>query len=276
MKQLMKNKKTIIFISVIILMLIFGVVVSIIVKDSQVDSVENDLSTSTTILSPTLLTTENTTLSTTADATASVDKTTEIVSENQYEEVNNINVYDFSSSSIGDVIDFGYGFRWRVIDKESDKILVISEDIIDFRSFDEVYNEKTTWENSSIRTWINDFYKDFFGDEEYSMILTTTVINNQRNEYGISGGNDTDDKFFLLSVEEAEKYFRSNDDRVYLDTNSNYILGNDDQYLSWWLRTPGEYDNDMACVSWDGSIVRMGTPVDHSSGVRPAMWLKIK
>jgi len=52
---------------------------------------------------------------------------------------------------------------------------------------------------------------------------------------------DTKDKIFLLSANEAEKYFENDGERVENDSNRNPIW--------WWLRSPGDSNRNAADVS---------------------------
>lgn len=68
------------------------------------------------------------------------------------------------------------------------------------------------WETSDFRDWLNHtFYNKVFNDREKSSILKSK-IKNEKNAYGGTGA-DTEDYVFLLSIEEAEKYFDSDEDR---------------------------------------------------------------
>ena len=268
----MFKKKMIFIISAIIFIVVLSCVISIFVTNSKNAKKENNIINST-ISSNISESIKSTTLLTNVSTTDSIDETTVF-----HEEVQNTNIYDFSSNSVGDIIEFGYGFSWRILAKESDKILVISENSIGFKQFDDNAweDDKVTWEECTLRQWINDFYGDIFGDEENSMILTTKVINSKVNEFGESGGNDTYDKFFLLSVDEAEKYFKKDEDRIYFEENSNKYLTPEDLYCAWWLRDPGMNNYYMSAVTGAGYISHEGFKSYDSLAVRPAMWLKIK
>ena len=62
---------------------------------------------------------------------------------------------------------------------------------------------RDTWENSSVRAWLNGPYYRTFTEEERELIVKTHNSNPDSSEYGTSGGNDTDDDIFLLSLDEA-------------------------------------------------------------------------
>lgn len=61
-----------------------------------------------------------------------------------------------------------------------------------------------TWENCSLRAWLNDeFINTAFSDTEKAWISLTSLANPDNPEEGTSGGNDTADKVFILSLDEA-------------------------------------------------------------------------
>lgn len=65
-----------------------------------------------------------------------------------------------------------------------------------------------------------------------------------------------DDKIFLLSVEEYEKY-----EKAIPEINT-----------WWWLRSPGDYSDNAAYVHSDGSVSNYGYNVDIDNvAVRPAL-----
>lgn len=70
------------------------------------------------------------------------------------------------------------------------------------------YNDKfasITWEYSTIRSWLNgDFINSAFSSNEQMAIKTTNLKNDDNPEYGTMGGNDTEDRIFLLSIDEAK------------------------------------------------------------------------
>ena len=175
----------------------------------------------------------------------------------------------YSSAKVGDVVQFGK-YNWRVLTIESGKMLLLTEDIIDF----EGYNNKTetvTWETCDLRAYLNgDFLNDFTNEEKNAIIeITNKNVDNQR--FGTDGGNDTKDKIFLLSLDEVNQYLSRKEDRV-----ANY----DEEPCNWWLRSSGEKSDRAAYVTKSGSVVENGISVacfdagtQRSFGVRPLLWL---
>ncbi len=138
------------------------------------------------------------------------------------QDVNGDAMEEYSKASEGDIIEFG-DYSWIVLEKTDDTMLIITEDIIEERAYNEEY-EGTTWEDCTLRKYLNGTFYNSFSEEEQLMIAETAVTNPDNSKYGTDGGNDTTDKIFLLSLEEAEEYM-TEDER----TASSW----------WWLRSPG-------------------------------------
>ena len=68
-------------------------------------------------------------------------------------------------------------------------------------------SENVTWEACDLRKWLNtEFYNTAFNEDEKSRMLLSHLDNSDNDEYGTSGGNNTDDIVFLLSLKEAQQY----------------------------------------------------------------------
>ena len=198
--------------------------------------------------------------------------------------------YSMSSNlKVGGVISFGK-YEWRVLAMQKGKALIISEMVIENRPYDE--NEDATWEQCALRKYLNgEFYNRFSADER-SRIEVTANTNNDNPWYGISGGEATEDRIFLLSLEEAAKYFGDSgqltNGPLTTFTGKNTFI--DDKYNSarkavntnhkpswWWLRSPGSFDGSASLVLDDGTILLYGFGVDsRTGGVRPALWLNFR
>lgn len=88
--------------------------------------------------------------------------------------------------------------EWIVIDQKEDCILCISKYLLDCKPYNETL-EKVTWERSTLRKWLNsEFFCTAFTEDEQKRIHITDVKN---------PSHDTQDLIFLLSYDEAEKYF---------------------------------------------------------------------
>lgn len=177
------------------------------------------------------------------------------------------------SAKKGDTVTLGKydnkQVEWVVlsVNKDKKKALLISKYSLVKKPFDK--SGDVTWRDSSIRKWLNkDFYKSTFDNVEQSIILTSQIKNKKNPEYNESSGKNTNDKLFLLSIEEANKYFIINSNRVCKDLN--------DSTTEWFLRTQGDTYFRIAYVQSDGEIYGAGHSQIDSYGIRPAMWISIK
>ena len=110
--------------------------------------------------------------------------------------------------------------EWEVLDEGNGKMLLISRYILDWQPYN---TDKTavTWENCTLRSWLNnDFYNIAFSTDEQSRIITADLSNPDNTYWDISGGNNTQDKLFLLSIDEIRNYYSFNS--WYEDTQSGY------------------------------------------------------
>ncbi|MCL2693702.1 MAG: DUF6273 domain-containing protein [Oscillospiraceae bacterium] len=170
-----------------------------------------------------------------------------------------------NSVNVGNIIKFG-SYDWRVLDVQDDKALIISEDIIELKSYHADGGE-ITWEHSSIRQYLNGEFYNSFPPAEQGRIVETIIINCGNSIYGAAGGNDTTDNIFLLDFEEAQIYFTDDASRIAVDA--------DGEGGWWWLRSPGYDSIDAACVYYNGGIGTSGY-VGFIGGVRPAMWISLE
>ena len=85
----------------------------------------------------------------------------------------------------------------------------MSEKIIENRGYHNI-QVSISWEKCTLRHYLNGaFYNYKFSKEEKLRIVETMIPNNNNPWLGTSGGNATNDKVFLLSIEEVVKYFGS-------------------------------------------------------------------
>ena len=187
-----------------------------------------------------------------------------------------------SSSSDMETLRFGrYGgedIEWIVLKKDGSSELIISRYAIDAIPLNEDWVD-TTWETSSLRKWLNNGFIDVaFSQEEQDKILPAHLSNPDNPSYGTHGGNDTDDRVYLLSNEEAEALFESDDLRKTAPTSYAESRGGQKHIngmIYWWTRTPGCEGRSVSFVHSAGYVNDRGRGVtDYSIGVRPAMWIK--
>jgi hypothetical protein len=166
----------------------------------------------------------------------------------------------------GSLLHFGGAF-WRVLDVQGERALIISEDVLESRAYHSEWTE-ITWEHSDIRAYLNGEFYNRFNSTDQNKIVETTVINSNNPTHGTPGGNDTTDKIFLLSIDEAQTYFTDDASRIAVNANG--------EARSWWLRSPGNYSIDAAYVYRDGNVNVNGNCVyNYFGGVRPALWLNL-
>ncbi|MFR5617477.1 MAG: DUF6273 domain-containing protein [Clostridium sp.] len=73
---------------------------------------------------------------------------------------------------------------------------------------DKLYNKEhtsVTWATCTLRTWLNDtFLNTAFKSAEQAAIKNTIVVNEDHPSCGTEGGENTNDKVYLLSIAEAQ------------------------------------------------------------------------
>ncbi len=161
-----------------------------------------------------------------------------------------------SQTNVGECITFGNyeqdnkkangkeEIEWIVLSKEENRTLVISKYALDCKQYNTSY-ASITWETCSLRKWLNNgFINTAFTDDEKEIIATTTVVADKNPTYDRTNpGEATQDKVFLLSINEANEYFDSDEARKCKPTSYAVMRG---AYASdvegnckWWLRSPG-------------------------------------
>ncbi len=195
-----------------------------------------------------------------------------------------------SRANVGDAVFFGYyeqdndisdgreDIEWIVLAKEENRLLVISRYALDCQVYNIEYSY-TTWESCTLRKWLNNdfFCAAFPNNEERKRIVEVTVPTDGNPRYDhVDSGNDVQDKIFLLSIAEANKY-----DTARVCKPTAYAVAcnvHTDVYGNsrWWLRSPGRTQGYAAYVDSDGEISYKGLYVDYRSfAVRPAMWIEL-
>ena len=176
--------------------------------------------------------------------------------------------------------------EWTVLDKDGMSLLLISKQALDCQQYNTSYTD-VTWESCSLRKWMNGtFLNKAFNAEEQAQIQNTTVSADKNPEYNTNPGNATTDKVFLLSINEVEKYFNSDEARKCAPTAYAKAQGayTSDSYKTasgaatcwWWLRSPGLIQSYAAYVYTDGSVCCTGRYVlSDNAAVRPALWINL-
>ena len=109
--------------------------------------------------------------------------------------------------------------EWIVVGERDGHTLILSKDAIDYKKYNEELYKDITWEDCTLRSWLNnDFYNNAFSASDKGRIATAHNENPDTYElykdyhrnnqtWGAKGGNATDDNVFLLSWTEARDYF---------------------------------------------------------------------
>lgn len=202
--------------------------------------------------------------------------------------------------------------KWRVLNITDDELFLLSDKILDYKWYGRTND--TVWGNSMIRSWLNgydssknsdkinfsteNFYNIAFTEDEKKNICDTHVHTEGTN--GVSGGNDTVDKVFLLSREEVTnkeygfhgKKSDGDPSRQAIQTeysSSNrevFILPEANQPFTYLLRTPDYHKTykrtGLAASVWGSGLVADATDATggwglvNFRGIRPAIKLKKK
>ncbi len=211
------------------------------------------------------------------------------------------------SVKVDDIITFGHypqnaagndstAIEWIVleVDEKNHKALVISRYGLDAKPYHTVRTD-ITWADCSLRSWLNgEFMNKAFTSAEQAAILLTDVDNSSSQGYSgwsTSGGENTQDRIFLLSYAEADRYFG-----VILTNKNNiasravptayakaqgalmsriYKTVGGEGAGEWWLRSSGTYRSYAALVSTDGSLYSNYVDYDNVC-VRPACWINFE
>ena len=171
--------------------------------------------------------------------------------------------------------------EWIVLECKGDTAVLLSKYGLDVRAYNTSWSD-VTWEECTLRTWLNgEFLNSAFTAEEQRQLETVTVTAD-KNPYWREAdpGKSTNDKVFLLSINEANKYFSSDEARIcfpseYTKARGAY-LGESGTACWWWLRTPG-MDANLATFGMDNGRAHVGGRINNcdDGSVRPAVVLRL-
>ena len=201
-----------------------------------------------------------------------------------------MNQNSYVDVKVGDIIEFGRyeqdndlsngaeAIEWLVLDVSDGSALVTSRYGLDAKRYHDG-REDVTWDTCTLRAWLNKhFYESAFDAPERKLILLTDVKNTNNPKHGTDGGNDTQDHVFLLSVDEAQRFFMGDEARQLVLTDYSIMQGVnsiDPDFPWWWLRSPGGRGR-AARVYSHGSIHFYGNLVGSNvAAVRPALRIKL-
>lgn len=201
--------------------------------------------------------------------------------------------------------------KWRVLDISNNEVFLMADIALDTQTYNDNF-VNVTWENSGIRSWLNGYgsndnqeEKDYseqnfidscFNESEKNAICTTNVVNNNNINYNTNGGNNTEDKVFLLSEEElynsdksgiygfANSYGTNDEARECKSSTYAKAMGTwtwsdlDSSYIGncwWWLRSPGCQESYGAGGGHFCDVSSYGIGVIFYGSIRPALKLDI-
>lgn len=160
--------------------------------------------------------------------------------------------------------------QWLVLEVEDGKALVISKYALASKSY-HASHTGAAWEDCTLHKWLNgDFWNAAFTDEEKAMITAGAT----------SDDGTTRDPVFLLTIDEADEYFRTVGERACTATAQAKAEGTyfytDTQTCWWWLKSEEDIPGYVAFVDGLGNIRPQGNRCDYGSGgVRPVMWIEL-
>ncbi len=199
------------------------------------------------------------------------------------------------NTKVGDYIDLGLYEQdnnssskevlvWKVLAKEDNKLLLITEYVIDVKDYHST-KSLVSWENCSLRKWLNeDFKNNALTDEQKNIIIKTTLhtdCSGSDETLAQKYSSTTEDEIFILSSAELNKYFKNNKNSLAYPTE--YAIGKNIKKINtcwYWCRNPeiwfsatGEFcQGDLIGPSDIGST---SAGDNKNYGVRPAMWVDI-
>ena len=213
--------------------------------------------------------------------------------------------YKSSKFAVGNYVTFGHypqtregndntPIEWLVLAREDNKALLLSRYGLDAQPYNKEFRS-ITWEQCTLRAWLNGtFSNKAFTAQEQAGILLMNVDNSSSQGYtrwSTSGGNKTNDKIFLLSYAEANKYLGVTFDNesntksrvsptAYAIKQESYVDRHDKNADGeaagwWWMRSPGSNQDNAALVSHDGSLSNLYVNNDIGC-VRPALWVNLE
>ncbi|MBP5772621.1 MAG: hypothetical protein J6W35_00885 [Eubacterium sp.] len=157
----------------------------------------------------------------------------------------------------GDIL-FGEA-HWVVAKKTKTKAFLIKTKPVEGVPYNDK-DEDVTWENSSIRSYLNSvFTAETFTPGMIDKIIDTDVhvSGNKKNN---TKGSDTTDKVFMLKSSQAKHY----------EKQLSLFL------RDYWLIEPGETQREAQFVSF-GKVKAAGYPVnDKNMNARPCIWVSMK
>jgi hypothetical protein len=220
-----------------------------------------------------------------------------------YEDKTDKDFYDFTRYRIGTTHWFEVApLRWRILNRQGKYAVLMTEELIDAGSYCEMDTQKGyLWENSDLRTWLNDyFYSVAFTSAERSYVETMKspcyyISNPGRLKYE---RDSVEDKVRLLEWREARlpEHFADDDARLAQVTDYAASRGGvrvtPEVVIERFEAEPADYAQYMGCGIYWLSDTELNTdnvyivyefgftmsyhPYVKNRGIRPVVTLKTK
>lgn len=130
--------------------------------------------------------------------------------------------------------------EWDILEVTDSAALILSKKALDC----ELYNSEegsVSWEMCTLRKWLNTiFLQNAFSADEQTKIVTTRITTGCSPEDDAGKDHYTEDKIFILSIAEVEKYYHSKESRRCDATeyaNSKGASKSKNGSCLWWLRS---------------------------------------
>ncbi len=203
--------------------------------------------------------------------------------------------------------------NWNILEEKDGKALIMTQTIINaipflpsdkaeykkikmglFKSKEDYFNVMqgvpdgtytNNYEYSYIRKWLNDNFINTAFNEEEKNAIQISIVDNSISSTGRNKNayicDNTKDKLFLLSILEANKYFKSDLERQKNGTLYAIKEGltvNNEHKGCWWLRSPYDdgRESNWACYVGDDGKFKIHNINRDFIGVCPACWIKLK
>ena len=164
--------------------------------------------------------------------------------------------------------------EWIIVQKDSTKAMLVSKKALEAVPFG-----GTKWSTSALRAWLNSSFitSSFTRDERSFLIeqITTTV------HQDLEGKETVDisaDKVLVLSENEMNRFFDTDDERCalatdYLKTRGIYV-NEANSMVHYWLRSVAP-SGKIKYVNGSGGINSDGREITDVIAVRPAVWIEL-
>ncbi len=194
-----------------------------------------------------------------------------------------------TSLGIGDQIEFGTyeqdnntdngtePIKWVVAGYlGSDYTVLLSWYGLDAQPYN-TKNKEITWENCTLRKWLNkEFYNAAFSEEEKIYVLETQLENPDSEYYKYGAGNTTSDKVWIFNEYDANNYISVTDMNGGQVETTAYAQSKDLRLIdSYWFRTTGDpLGYPVGLVAYDTShFGETYSNMDTPQAVRPVIVL---